>query len=758
MAVSTIDLPVSGMTCVGCAKSIETALNGTPGVLSSAVNFSQSQVVVSFETEAVNQETIKNAIRGAGFTVVEPTQGISLEESKRNLRRRESERQWTRLWVGLVLTIPLFVFSMGRDFGILGHWSHANWCNWIMLFMATPVQFYVGWDYYTSSLKSIRRGSANMDVLVSIGSTVAYVFSCIVTVALMNGSRDWGDHVYFETSATILTLILLGRIIETQANTKTGKAIASLLGQQAKTARMIRDDIEIDIPLALVHMGDTLLVRPGEKIPVDGVVIDGHSAVDESLISGESLPVTKSQGMAVVGSTVNREGLLTIRATRVGNESTLAQIIRQVERAQSTKAPIQQLADRISAVFVPAVLIVACITFCVWYFLVGDFTASVLRTIAVLIISCPCAMGLATPLAMMVGMGRGAQDGILFKSSEALQRLCETTHVVLDKTGTITEGKISVTQVIPLQDSSTQQILQLAASVEKGSEHPIAAAIVQEAKDRHLLLHTVRNFEAIPGKGASGALQDSLVRVGTLRWFQQLGIPSPLPNAEGYASAMSLEKQASTVVWVAKGPSIQGAIAVSDTLKPSSNQAIHGLQRKGLTVLMITGDNVNTARSIAKQVGIDQVIAEALPEKKSEVIRNLQSTGKVVAMVGDGMNDAPALALADIGIAIGTGTDVAIESADVTLLRGDLASVGRAIRLSSLTMRNVKQNLFWAFGYNVLLIPIAAGALAWIPQAPLMLRELHPILAALAMIASDLVIVLNALRLRDCNLEFAEKS
>lgn len=753
MTVSTIDLPVSGMTCVGCAKSIETALNGTPGVLSSAVNFSQSQVVVSFETETANQETIKNAIRGAGFTVVEPTLGISLEESKRTAKRLESERQWARLWVGLVLTIPLFVFSMGRDFGLLGHWAHANWCNWLMLLMATPVQFYVGWDYYTSSYKSIRRGSANMDVLVSIGSTVAYVFSCIVTVALMNGSRSWGDHVYFETSATILTLILLGRIIETQANTKTGKAIASLLGQQAKTARVIRADLEVDVPLDQVHLGDTLLVRPGEKIPVDGVVIDGHSAVDESLISGESLPVTKSLGMTVVGSTINREGLLTIRATRVGSESTLAQIVRQVERAQSTKAPIQQLADQVSAIFVPAVLIVACVTFCVWYFLVGDFTASVLRTIAVLIISCPCAMGLATPLAMMVGMGRGAQEGILFKSSEALQRLCETTHIVLDKTGTITEGKISVTQVIPFQDFSTQQILQMAASIEKGSEHPIAAAIIQEAKSRQILLHTVRNFQAIPGKGASGALQDSLVRVGTLRWFQELGIPTLLTSEDGFANAMSLEKQANTVVWVAKGDSILGAIAVSDTLKPSSNQAIQGMQRQGLSVLMVTGDNLNTARSIASQVGINQVIAEALPEKKSDVIRDLQSNGNVVAMVGDGMNDAPALALADIGIAIGTGTDVAIESADVTLLRGDLASVSRAIRLSSLTMTNVRQNLFWAFGYNVLLIPIAAGALAWIPQAPLMLRELHPILAAFAMIASDLVIVLNALRLRNCNLE-----
>lgn len=758
MTVSTIDLPVSGMTCVGCAKSIETALNGTPGVLSSAVNFSQSQVVVSFETETVDHETIKNAIRGAGFTVVEPTLGVSLEQSKRNVKRLESERQWARLWVGLVLTIPLFVFSMGRDFGILGHWAHANWCNWFMLLMATPVQFYVGWDYYTSSFKSIRRGSANMDVLVSIGSTVAYAFSCIVTVALMNGSRSWGDHVYFETSATILTLILLGRIIETQANTKTGKAIASLLGQQAKTARVIRDGIEKDVSLEQVHLDDTLLVRPGEKIPVDGVVIDGQSAVDESLISGESLPVTKSRGMVVTGSTINREGLLTIRATRVGSESTLAQIIRQVERAQSTKAPIQQLADRVSAIFVPAVLIVACVTFCIWHFLVGDFTASVLRTIAVLIISCPCAMGLATPLAMMVGMGRGAQEGILFKSSEALQRLCETTHVVLDKTGTITEGKISVTQVIQLQDSSTQQILQMAASIEKGSEHPIAAAIVQEAKSRHILLHTVRNFQAIPGKGASGALQDSLVRVGTLRWFQELGIPLLLTSEDGFANAMTLEKQSNTVVWVAKGDSILGAIAVSDTLKLSSNQAIQGLQRQGLSVLMVTGDNLNTAQSIAEQVGITQVIAEALPEKKSEVIRDLHSKGNVVAMVGDGMNDAPALALADIGIAIGTGTDVAIESADVTLLRGDLASVSQAIRLSSVTMRNVKQNLLWAFGYNVLLIPIAAGALAWIPQAPLMLRELHPILAAFAMIASDLVIVLNALRLRNCNLELTNKS
>ena len=752
MSITTIDLPISGMTCVGCAKSIESALNGTQGVVSSSVNFSQSQVVVSFESDNIDQDSIKNTIRGAGFSVVEPSQGLTLEESKRQAKQVESKRQWSRLWVGFVFTIPLFVFSMGRDFELWGHWSHALWCNWLMLLFATPVQIYVGWDYYISSFRSIRRGAANMDVLVSIGSTVAYLYSCVVTVALSNGSNKWGDHVYFETSATILTLILLGRIVETQANAKTGKAIASLLGLQAKTARVIHEGSEIDVPLENVRKGDAIVVRPGEKIPVDGVVIDGRSAVDESLISGESLPVTKSLGMLVIGSTINREGLLTIRATKLGSESTLAQIVKQVERAQSTKAPIQQLADQVSAVFVPVVLVVSTLTFCVWFFVVGDFTSAILRTIAVLIISCPCAMGLATPLAIMVGMGRGAEAGILFKSSGSLQRLCGITHVLLDKTGTITEGKLTVAQVISVGQTTTPQILQLAASVEQGSEHPIATAIVKEAKRRQLLLHTARDFIAITGKGATASLQNALVHVGTLRWLRELGI-EPEQNFSGsQEQATVLEKESNTVVWVAKGQTILGAIAVSDSLKTGSQKAIEHMQETGLVVAMVTGDNPNTARSIAHQVGISDFVSEALPENKADLIRKLQSEGNVVAMVGDGMNDAPALALADVGIAIGTGTDIAIESADVTLLRGDLESVNHAIKLSAATMSNIRQNLFWAFAYNILLIPIAAGVLAWSPHVPLMLRELHPILAALAMIASDLVIVLNALRLRSCKL------
>lgn len=748
MPVITQDLPIAGMTCVGCAKSIETALHSLPGVANASVNFAQSQVVVSFESDTVNLEAIRSRINDAGFSVVESMQGQSLEDAKRQAKKQESDRQWSRLWVGLILTTPIFLFSMGRDFGLWGHWSHSDWCNWLMLVLATPVQFYVGWDYYVSSYRSIARGAANMDVLVSIGSTVAFVYSFVVTLALSNGSDQWGEHVYFETSSTILTLILLGRIVETRANAKTGQAIAGLLGLQVKTARVVRDGVEVQLPLEQVRMGNMVIVRPGEKIPTDGVVVEGQSAVDESLISGESLPVTKSPGMQVIGSTINREGLITIRATRVGNDSTLAQIVKQVERAQSTKAPIQQLADQVSAVFVPVVLIVAAITFSVWFFAVGDFTSAILRTISVLIISCPCAMGLATPLAIMVGMGRGAELGILFKSSEALQRLCNTTHVVLDKTGTITEGKLSVAQVVPVSQATPQHLLQIAASVEHGSEHPIATAIVKEAKNRQLLLLTPRDFTAVTGKGASAQLQGSTVYVGTMRWMQELGIESNHDFANAIAEAKAMELHAKTVVWIAKDQSLLGAIAVSDTIKPSSKRAIQHLQERAIAVIMVTGDNASTARTIANEVGIMDFVSEALPEHKSDLICEMQAEGNKVAMVGDGMNDAPALAVADIGIAIGTGTDIAIESADITLLRGDLESVPQAFKLSAITMTNIQQNLFWAFAYNILLIPIAAGVLAWNSQMPLMLRELHPIMAAFAMIASDMVIVLNALRIR----------
>jgi P-type Cu+ transporter len=749
MSLQTVELPISGMSCVGCAKSIELALSRKSGVQSSAVDFPNNSVVITFDNSQIQRNEVIETIRQSGFEVVEASQNQSLEDALQTANQAENLAQWNRLWVGLVFTIPLFALSMARDFGLIGHWSHAHWVNWFFGLLATPVQLYVGWDYYRSAFNSLRNRFANMDVLVSLGSTTAYVYSVMVAVALSNGSKAWGEHVYFETSATIITLILVGRIVEQMAQGKTSAAIQNLLGLQAKMARVERQGTTVDVALNQVVVGDLVIVRPGERIPVDGFVISGASEVDESMLTGESLPVSKSQGMSVVGATMNRNGLLKIEARKLGNESALAQIIQQVKKAQSSKAPIQLLADRISNVFVPIVIAVAVLTFCVWYFAFGDFTSGLLRMISVLIISCPCAMGLATPLAVMVGMGRGAERGILFKSSEALQLASSLTDIVLDKTGTITEGKLSVTDVVTVSGKSASSVLAVAASVEQGSEHPVAAAIQAKALSEGLILLRSDEFLSSAGKGVSGKAGNQTIHVGKRAWMVELG----LEITELEARALELEKEAKTVLWVASNQSVVGLIAVADSLKPSSKAAIDQLKAMGLRAMMITGDNRHTAAAIAQQVSISETMAETLPGEKSARVRELQAQGKVVAMVGDGINDAPALAQADVGIAIGTGTDVAIESADITLLRGDLSSVSPAIRLSAATMRNIKQNLFWAFAYNIALIPIAAGALAGFSFLPVMFRELHPILAALAMILSDLIIVTNALRLRTIRIE-----
>ncbi len=744
MPLKTLDLPLSGMTCVGCAKSIEIALSRKQGVSSSAVNFPNSSVTVTFDESQIVREQVVQTIRDSGFDVVEVAPSESLEDALDVANQADSLRQWRRLLVGLVFTVPLFILSMGRDFGVWGHWAHAAWVNWLMFALATPVQFYVGKEYYSSAANSLRNRFANMDVLVALGSTTAYVTSCVVMLAQTLGSMRWGEHVYFETSATIITLILLGRIVESKAKGRTGAAIQKLLGLQAKTACVVRNGEQVNLPLALVVVGDRIVVRPGERVPVDGVVVDGNSAVDESMLTGESLPVQKSAGMSVVGATINREGMLTIEAQKLGSESALAQIIKQVKQAQSSKAPIQLLADRISNVFVPVVLLIAGLTFVVWYFVFGDFTQSLLRTISVLIISCPCAMGLATPLAVMVGMGRGAESGILFKSSEALQRVQDVTHIVFDKTGTISEGKLSVTDVIPSAGHETSEVLRIAGAAECGSEHPLAAAILKLAQVREIQLSAVSDFQATPGRGVMAQLDGTSIYVGNRVWMNQ----AQADTGELDVRANELEEQAKSVMWVARERTVLGLIAVADTIKPTSHAAVQRLQKMGMQVAMISGDNRHTAQAIAAQVGITDVMAETLPSDKAQRIRELQAKGKVVAMIGDGINDAPALAQADIGIAVGTGTDVAIESADLTLLRGDLNSIPQAIRLSAATLRNIKQNLFWAFAYNVALIPIAAGVLAGFKFLPLMLRELHPIMAAFAMILSDLVIVTNALRLR----------
>jgi len=632
------------------------------------------------------------------------------------------------------------MLSMGRDFGLVGQWSHAFWVNWFFWALATPVQFYTGWDYYVGGFKSLKNKSANMDVLVAMGSSVAYFYSLGVLLF-----PSLGAHVYFETSAVIITLIKLGKMLEARTKGRTGGAIRKLIGLRPKTATILEDNIEKEVPLTRVKVGDTVVVRPGERIPVDGVVLDGTSAVDESMLSGEPLPVDKHAGDMVVGGTINGEGLLRFRATRVGKETALAQIIRLVQEAQGSKAPIQALADKVAAVFVPAIIAIAFFVFFLWWGITGEYVPAMIRLVAVLVIACPCALGLATPTAIMAGTGKGAERGILFKSSEALETANKLDTIVLDKTGTITMGKPSVADIIPLEPwgDDPQKLLQLTASVEKGSEHPLGKAIVNEAQSRNLDLVDPEEFKAAGGLGVRARINGKQVLVGKPKWFGELDLD--ISSADEKITA--LQSEGKTVMVVVEDNALCGLIAVSDSIKPESGEAIGRLHDQHLKVVMLTGDNLQTAQTIAAQVHIDDIFAEVRPEEKSSKIKELQEKGERVGMVGDGINDAPALAQADVGLAIGTGTDVAIETAGVILSSGSLIGVPRAIQLSRATMKTIKENLFWAFGYNVILVPIAAGILYPFESLPLMLRQLHPILAALAMAFSSISVVSNSLRL-----------
>lgn len=740
--IETIDLPITGMTCTSCASRLEGALCELTGVKDASVSFPSEKATLQFDSAVTSRDAVVDAVRATGFGVLE-TDKASDTGAVEAARQADFDRQYRKLLVGIVLTVPLFILSMGRDFGIWGPWSHASWVNWLMLALATPVQFYVGWGYYGGAYRSLRQGYANMDVLVAMGSTVAYVYSVVVLLDKTFGVGVWGEHVYFETSATIITLILLGKLVELKAKGRTNAAIRKLMGLRPTVASVLRDGAEMKVPVEDVHPGEQLLVRPGEKFAVDGVILSGDSTVDESMVTGESMPVDKGPGDDVIGATINGNGMLTIRATAVGSDSALAQIIRMVEKAQSGKAPIQQLADRISNVFVPVVVVVACVAFLVWWIAGAGFTPAMLRFIAVLLVSCPCAMGLATPLAVMVGMGRGAEKGILFKSSEALQQVQSLTTIVFDKTGTITLGQLVVTDVIPVDGVSEQEILSLAAAAEMGSEHPVAKAIVEHATQAGIEFERPENFQAIAGHGIEADVGSHRVLCGNRRLMDTHGIATDcLPQVA------TLESEARTVMWLASDQRLLGAMAVADAIRPSAVDATRQLHTMGLKVMLLTGDNQVTAQAIATQIGVDDVQAEVLPAEKANKVLELQQQGETVAMVGDGINDAPALAQADVGIAIGTGTGVAIETADITLMQGDLHRVVDAIRLSRATMRNIKQNLFWAFAYNVALIPIAAGVLAPFPSVPHFLRQLHPIMAAFAMVASDLVIILNALRLK----------
>ena len=766
---ASLELPLLGMTCANCAANIERALNKVDGVLSASVNYANEKATVGHAPGAVSRAEMVAAIRKAGYDVVESASDRDLEDAEAAAREAEIDHQKHRLLIGVLFSLPLFLFSMARDFGLVGHWAHATWVNWLFWAMATPVQFYVGWDYYVGAYKSLRNGSANMDVLVAMGSSVAYFYSIAVLLAqTFWSSTALGEHVYFETSAVIITLIVLGKLLEARAKGRTSEAIKQLIGLQAKTARVLRNGQEADIPIAEVAAGDVVLVRPGEKIPVDGVVIDGRSAVDESMLTGESLPVNKTVGDALIGATLNKQGLLKFEATKVGKETALAQIIKLVEQAQGSKAPIQRVVDRVAAYFVPIVIGLALLTFVVWLFSDGGFVPALIRLTAVLVIACPCAMGLATPTSIMVGMGKGAEKGILFKSSTALEQVQKLNAIVLDKTGTITKGEPTVTDVVlssqlpvgsiplsvnggqsaadPLNTDyqSTDYWLQLAASAERGSEHPLGEAIVQAALAKGLPLAEPTNFTGIAGHGIAADVNGRHVLLGNLRLMEQESV-----HLNGLAAkAEALQDEAKTAMWLAVDGQASAIIGVADTIKEGSKTAVAEMKSRSLNVVMMTGDNQATAEAIAAEVGIDRVFAEVLPGDKANFIKQLQQEGHAVGMVGDGINDAPALAQADVGLAIGTGTDVAMETADVTLMRGDLRSVPQAIHLSKATMRNIRENLAWAFGYNIILIPVAAGILAPFAWAPDFLKELHPILAAGAMAFSSISVVTNALRLR----------
>ena len=741
-----LTLPITGMTCANCAATVERALCRTEGVTGASVNYATERAVVELSRGGPTLEDLSIAVERVGYGVLQAGPD-ELDDIEAAARQRELQNQTRKFWIGVGFAGPLFVLSMARDFGFLGSWASADWVNWLMFVLASPVQVYVGWDYYVGGWKALRAGSANMDLLVALGSTVAYVYSVVVVVMLTAGSTLAGEHVYFETAALIITLIKLGKLLEVRAKGETSEAIRELIGLQPDTARVVRQGVEYDIPISEVVVGDVLLVRPGERIPVDGEVVDGLSSIDESMLTGESMPVEKGPGDVVVGATINKSGAFHFRATRVGADTALAQVIRLVQEVQGSKAPIQRLADRVAGVFVPIVIVVAVLTFVVWWAVIGaDFSVALVRLVAVLVIACPCALGLATPTAVMVGTGRGARLGILFRSSEALQRARQLGTVVFDKTGTLTRGEPEIRTVITL-DSDEAELLRFAGSAELMSEHPLGEAVLREARRRSLNLTKPDSFRAIPGQGVQAMVGGAEVLVGNQVLMENRDI-----DLAALESAMeSIVAGAGTPLWVVIDGEVKGVLGAADILKEGSADAVRDLRNRGLNVIMLTGDQNATAEAIASSIGIHEVRAEVLPHQKRDVVGELQ-VDHVVAMVGDGINDAPALAQADIGIAIGTGTDVAIEAADVTLMGGDPRSVVTALALSRATMRTIEQNLFWAFFYNVVLIPVAAGALYSVTFLPMILRSLHPILAALAMALSSVTVVGNSLRLRRANL------
>jgi len=740
---------VTGMTCASCVGRVERALEKVPGVLEASVNLANERATVEYLAGEVEPRDLEMAIEGAGYGVVRE-EDYSVEDShERDYRKLKSD-----FLLAAALTALILLGSLPHMLGLMLPFP-TGWLNLGLLLLATPVQFWAGWRFYRGAWGALKHRQANMNTLVAMGTSAAYLYSVVATLAPQLFAAGRAD-VYFDTSALIITLILLGRLLEARAKGRTNEAIKKLAGLQAKTARVLRGGEELDVPLEDVRVGDLIVVRPGEKVPVDGRVVSGRSAVDESMITGESIPVTKCEGDEVIGATMNTSGSFRFAATKVGEDTALHQIMRMVEVAQGSKAPIQRLADRISAVFVPAVIGVAGATLLVWLVFGPEpaLTFALLNTVAVLIIACPCAMGLATPTSIMVGTGKGAESGILIRGGDALEGAHKLDTVVLDKTGTLTRGEPQLTDVVVENGIREDELLRLVASAERTSEHPLGEAIVRGAKDRGLPLAEAGAFEAVSGSGIRARVEGREVLVGSRRFLSEASVSENglLPEAE------ELAREGKTPIFVAVDGEPVGLVAVADVVRKESREAVKRLHALGLEVAMLTGDNRRTAEAIARKLGVDRVVAEVRPEDKSNEVKRLQAEGKRVGMVGDGINDAPALAQADVGIAIGTGTDVAMEAADLTLITGDVRGVARAIELSKATVRNIKQNLFWAFAYNVALIPVAAGILYPLfsdGSVPDVLRPvlgeygfLNPVLAAAAMALSSVTVISNALRLR----------
>ena len=734
-----VTLPVQGMTCASCVNKVEKALKSLKGVVNVNVNFATERASVEYLSGEVTIRDLKRAVQDAGYEVLEVKEE-DIVEKERLAREAELSRLKWKFITGAILLVPILILMYGAS--LLEKWfGFSRQANFFIQFLlATPVQFWAGRQFYAGFWKATKHKTSDMNTLITVGTSAAYLYSLIATfLPHLFMAKGLMLDVYFDTSAAIIVLILLGRFLEARAKGRTSEAIKKLIGLQPKTARVIQNGNEVDIPVAEVAVGNIVVVRPGEKIPVDGFLKEGHSSVDESMVTGESLPVEKNVADTVIGATINKTGTFRFEATKVGKDTVLAQIIRLVQEAQGSKPPIARMVDVIASYFVPVVIALAIITFIVWYFFGPQpaLTYAFLNFVAVLIIACPCALGLATPTSIMVGTGKGAENGILIRGAEALETAHQMNAIVLDKTGTLTRGEPSVTDIVESETFSEKEILTLAASAEKGSEHPLGESIVRKAKEEGLSLFEPRDFQAIAGHGIEATVDSKRVLLGNLRLMEEkkIGLNRLAAKAE------LLSGEGKTPMFLAVDGRVAGIIAVADTLKENSKEAVEAFHRMGLEVVMLTGDNERTARAIAQQIGIDRVLAEVLPERKAEEIKKLQSEGKKVGMVGDGINDAPALAQANVGIAIGTGTDVAMEASDITLIGGDLRGIVTAIALSKATIRNIKQNLFWAFAYNTILIPVAAGVLF-----PFFGILLNPIFAAAAMAFSSVTVVSNALK------------